>query len=60
VDLAIAHRMPIGNGILTVDTMAQAWARARLEEGNKGGEAARAALALVEIKRMGAKLGAKR
>jgi 6,7-dimethyl-8-ribityllumazine synthase len=55
VDLAVAHRMPIGNGILTVDTMAQAWARARLEEGNKGGEAARAALALVELKRQGAK-----
>jgi 6,7-dimethyl-8-ribityllumazine synthase len=55
VDISIAHRLPIGNGILTVDTMAQARARARLEEGNKGGDAARAALALVEIKRQGAK-----
>ena len=55
VDLSMAHRLPIGNGILTVDTMAQAWARARLEEGNKGGDAARAALALIEIKRQRAK-----
>ena len=55
MDLSIANRMPIGNGILTVDTEAQAWARARPEQGNKGGDAARAALALVEIKRQGAK-----
>jgi 6,7-dimethyl-8-ribityllumazine synthase len=55
VDLSIAHRLPIGNGILTVDTMAQARARARLEEGDKGGDAARAALVLVAIKRQGAK-----
>jgi len=51
LDIAIERRMPIGNGILTVDTMAQAWARARLGEGDKGGDAARATLALVEIKR---------
>ena len=55
VDLSLAHRLPIGNGILTVDTMAQAWARARPDEGNKGGDAARAALALIEIKRERAK-----
>jgi 6,7-dimethyl-8-ribityllumazine synthase len=60
VDIAMDRRVPIGNGILTVDTMEQAWARARLGEGDKGGDAARAALALVEIKRMGANLGAKR
>ncbi len=34
------------NGILTVDTEAQAWARARPEEADKGGDAARAALVL--------------
>jgi len=51
VDIAMERRMPIGNGILTVDTMAQAWARARIGEGDKGGDAARAALALVAIKR---------
>jgi 6,7-dimethyl-8-ribityllumazine synthase len=48
--------VPIGNGILTVDTDAQAWSRARTEEADKGGDAARAALALVRLKR---RLGAK-
>ena len=51
LDLSVAHRMPIGNGILTVDSDAQAWARARPEEADKGGDAARAALALVRLKR---------
>jgi 6,7-dimethyl-8-ribityllumazine synthase len=51
MELAVARRLPVGNGILTVDTEAQAWARARIEEGDKGGDAARAALAMVRIKR---------
>jgi 6,7-dimethyl-8-ribityllumazine synthase len=51
MDLSVARRMPIGNGILTVDTDAQAWLRARAEEADKGGDAARAALALVRLKR---------
>jgi len=51
LDLSIERRIPIGNGILTTDTEAQAWARARLTEQDKGGDAARAALALIEIKR---------
>ena len=51
LDLSIARGFPIGNGILTVDTDAQAWARARPEEADKGGDAARAALALVRLKR---------
>ena len=51
IDYSVAHRLPIGNGILTVDTEAQAWARARFTEGDKGGDAARAALALIELKR---------
>ena len=55
IDLSVAQRLPIGNGILTVDTEAQAWARARMTEGDKGGDAARAALALVELKRQRAK-----
>lgn len=55
IDMSVERRIPIGNGILTVDTMAQAWARARPEDGNKGGDAARAALALIEIKRECAK-----
>ena len=55
IDLSVARGLPIGNGILTVDTEAQAWARARLTDGDKGGDAVRAALALVEIKRTRAK-----
>ena len=50
MQLAIAQRFPIGNGIVTVDTEAQAFARARVEEQDKGGDAARAALALIAIK----------
>jgi 6,7-dimethyl-8-ribityllumazine synthase len=51
MDLSIALRVPIGNGILTVDTDAQAWTRARPQDENKGGGAAEAALALVRLKR---------
>jgi len=51
LDLSVARRVPIGNGILTVDTDAQAWVRARPQEADKGGDAARAALALVRLKR---------
>ena len=51
MDLSISCRLPIGNGILTVDTDSQAWARARMEEGDKGGDAAKAALAMVRLKR---------
>jgi 6,7-dimethyl-8-ribityllumazine synthase len=50
-DLALALRVPIGNGILTVDTEAQALARAQPAEGNKGGWAVHAALTLVRLKR---------
>jgi len=51
LDLSVARHVPIGNGILTVDTDAQAWARARMEQGDKGGDAARAALSLIALKR---------
>ena len=51
LDFSVARRLPIGNGILTVDTDAQAWARARPEQGDKGGDAAGAALALIRLKR---------
>jgi len=49
-DLAIGRRIPIGNGILTVENEEQAWARARVSEGDKGGAAAKAALAMVMVK----------
>ena len=51
MELSVARKVPIGNGIITVDTEAQAFARARAEEQDKGGDAARAALALVALKR---------
>jgi len=40
----------VGNGILTVENEAQAIARADPEQADKGGDAARAALALLELK----------
>ena len=51
MDLAVTRKLPLGNGIVTVDTDSQAWARARPEEGDKGGDAARAALAMIRLKR---------
>ncbi|OYX56872.1 MAG: 6,7-dimethyl-8-ribityllumazine synthase [Brevundimonas subvibrioides] len=41
----------IGNGILTVEDEDQAWARARLSEGDKGGGAARACMDLIALKK---------
>ncbi|HEX8469042.1 MAG TPA: 6,7-dimethyl-8-ribityllumazine synthase [Allosphingosinicella sp.] len=42
--------LAIGNGILTVENEAQALARARPEEKDKGGEAAKAALAMMGLR----------
>ena len=42
--------LAIGNGILTVEDEAQALARARREEKDKGGEAAKAAIAMLGLK----------
>lgn len=50
MDLAVNKRLCIGNGILTTEDDEQAWARARVSEGDKGGGAARAALAMVALK----------
>ncbi len=41
--------LAIGNGILTVENEAQALARARPDEKDKGGEAARAALVMINV-----------
>jgi 6,7-dimethyl-8-ribityllumazine synthase len=55
MDLSVEEGLAIGNGILTVENEAQAWARARRTEGDKGGAAARAALAMIALrKRLGA------
>lgn len=54
MDLSVRRLLPIGNGILTVETEAQAWARARVSEMNKGGGAALAALGVLRhARRMG-------
>jgi 6,7-dimethyl-8-ribityllumazine synthase len=42
--------LAIGNGILTVEDEAQALARARRTDKDKGGEAAKAALAMMKLK----------
>jgi 6,7-dimethyl-8-ribityllumazine synthase len=42
--------LAIGNGILTVETEAQALTRAKPSEKNKGGDAAQAALAMMALK----------
>jgi 6,7-dimethyl-8-ribityllumazine synthase len=49
-DLAVARKLAFGNGVLTVENQAQALVRADPEQGDKGGDAARAALALFRIK----------
>jgi 6,7-dimethyl-8-ribityllumazine synthase len=51
LELSVARGLPIGNGIVTVNTLTQALARARIEEQDKGGDAARAALTMVALKR---------
>lgn len=51
MDLAVGQSLAIGNGILTVEDEAQAWARAWVFEGDKGGGAARACLEMIALKR---------
>lgn len=51
MDISVGRHVAIGNGILTVENERQAWVRARPEELDKGGFAARAALKMVELKR---------
>lgn len=48
-ELAIRHAIPLGNAILTVDTEAQAMARASGGRAGKGADAARACLRLIEV-----------
>jgi 6,7-dimethyl-8-ribityllumazine synthase len=51
MDLAVGRRLPIGNGILTVEDEAQAWRRARRSDLDKGGGAAQACLAMIGLVR---------
>lgn len=49
--LAVQRGLAIGYGILTVENEEQAWARAGLHRRDKGGDAARACLAMITLKR---------
>jgi 6,7-dimethyl-8-ribityllumazine synthase len=48
--LSVDESLAIGNGILTTENEEQAWVRARRGEGDKGGFAARAALAMIALR----------
>jgi 6,7-dimethyl-8-ribityllumazine synthase len=51
IDMSVARKLALGNGILTVETIPQAEERADPKRGDKGGDAARAALSLAILKR---------
>ena len=51
MDLSIRDKLAIGYGIVTVNTMEQAKARAETHRGDKGGDAAHACLAMVALQR---------
>jgi len=51
MDLATMELLAIGNGILTVENAEQAWERADPQRKDKGGDAARAALAMAALVR---------
>jgi len=50
MDLSVQHKLALGNGVLTVENGDQAWARARRSQKDKGGDAARAALAMIDLR----------
>ncbi len=50
MEVAALEGVPVGNAILTVDTLEQAEARAKGGEKGKGGDAARAVLRLIEVR----------
>jgi 6,7-dimethyl-8-ribityllumazine synthase len=50
MDLTVRDGLCIGNGILTVENEDQALVRAAPDRGNKGGDAANACLALIQLK----------
>jgi 6,7-dimethyl-8-ribityllumazine synthase len=57
MDLGLNRGLCIGNGVLTVESEEQALARASRDGQDKGGDAARACLALINLR---AKLGMRR
>jgi 6,7-dimethyl-8-ribityllumazine synthase len=51
MDIGVNQKIPVGNGVLTVNSAAQAKVRAALDGGDKGGAAAKAVLSLVRLQR---------
>ena len=50
MNLTVNDKLCIGNGIQTVENEQQAWVRAKVDDKNKGGGAAQAAIAMIELK----------
>jgi len=50
MDLSVNEKLCIGNGIQTVENEDQAWVRAKVDDKNKGGGAANAAIAMIKLK----------
>ena len=50
-DLAVREQLAIGYGVVTVENEAQAWARAKVSEKNKGRDAAAACLGMIGLRR---------
>jgi 6,7-dimethyl-8-ribityllumazine synthase len=51
MDIAVDMAVALGFGVLTCDTEKQARARAAVDGKNKGGEAARACLRMMELRK---------
>jgi 6,7-dimethyl-8-ribityllumazine synthase len=51
MDMSVSRKLALGNGILTVENVEQAEERADPMAGDKGGDAARAALTIAALKR---------
>lgn len=49
-NLACCYALAVGYGILTVETVDQAWERATVDGRDKGGSAARACMSMIELK----------
>ena len=50
MDLTTSKQLAIGNGILTCENAEQAWRRARVDDLDKGGGAAQAALTMAKLR----------
>lgn len=50
MELVVDETLALGNGVLTVENRAQAETRAKKSEGDKGGDAARACLRLIDVR----------